>query len=108
MIGDVTGCSVYSADCGGTEPLLPWLAQAGILGLLLLLPRVARILASGSIAVLIALVPITAFLVAVGASGAPQAGFALTFFLVVAWLAGVGWGALQLVRPNRGGVRAAP
>jgi hypothetical protein len=107
MIGDVTGCNVYSADCGGTEPLLPWLAQAGILGLLLLLPPAARVLAGGSIAILIALVPITAFLVAVGASGAPQAGFALTFFLVGAWLAGVGWGALQLVRQGRAS-RALP
>jgi hypothetical protein len=82
---------MYSADCSGTEPLLPWLAQAGILGLLLLLPPIARLLASGSVAVLVALVPVTGFLVVVGAAGAPQAGFALAVLLAVVWLIGVGW-----------------
>jgi len=94
-IGDFTGCAIYSADCGGTEPLLPWLAQAVILGLLLLLPPVARILAGGAVGILVGLVPLTAFLVAVGGSGAPQAGFALAFFLAVAWLAGVAWAIVQ-------------
>jgi hypothetical protein len=49
-IDGITGCSIHSADCGGTEPLLPWLAQAGILGLLLLLPPIARLLAGGTVA----------------------------------------------------------
>jgi hypothetical protein len=91
LISDVTGCAVYAADCGGTEPLLPWLAQAVILGLLLLLPPVARILAGGAVGILVGLVPLTAFLIAVGGTGAPQAGFALAFFLGFAWLAGVAW-----------------
>lgn len=91
LIGDVTGCAVYSAACGGTEPLLPWLAQAAILGLLLLLPPIARLLAGGAIGVLVALVPLTALLVAVGGAGAPQAGFALSFLLGIAWLVGVAW-----------------
>jgi hypothetical protein len=99
LISDVTGCAIYSADCGGTEPLLPWLAQAVILGLLLLLPPVARILAGGTFGVLVGLVPLTAFLVAVGGSGAPQAGFALTFFLAFAWLAGIGWAIARMRRP---------
>jgi hypothetical protein len=98
LIGDVTGCASFSAACGGTEPLLPWLAQAGILGLLLLLPPIARLLAGGAIGVLVALVPLTAFLVAVGGSGAPQAGFALSFLLGLAWLAGVGWAVAQTRR----------
>jgi hypothetical protein len=97
-IGDVTGCSVYSADCVGTEPLLPWLAQAVILGLLLLLPPLTRLLAGGAIAVLLALVPVTVFLVAVGGTGAPQAGFALATLLGVAWLVGVGWSAVAFRR----------
>jgi hypothetical protein len=105
LIGDVTGCASFSATCGGTEPLLPWLAQAGILGLLLLLPPIARLLAGGAIGVLVALVPITAFLVAVGGSGAPQAGFALSFLLGLAWLGGVAWAVAQTRR--RGVQRAA-
>ena len=105
LIGDVTGCAVYSAACGGTEPLLPWLAQAAILGLLLLLPPVARLLAGGAIGVLVALVPLTALLVAVGGAGAPQAGFALSFLLGIAWLVGVAWALAQTRR--RGLPRAA-
>jgi hypothetical protein len=107
VIGDVTGCSVYSANCGGTEPLLPWLAQAVILGLLLLLPPLTRLLAGGALAVLIALVPSTAFLVSVGGTGAPQAGFALAVLLSVAWLVGVGWSAAMAVR-RRQVARAGP
>ena len=98
LIGDVTGCATFSASCGGTEPMLPWLAQAAIIGLLLLLPPIARILAGGSIGVLVALVPLTAFLVAVGGTGAPQAGFALAFLLGLAWLLGIAWGVAQLRR----------
>jgi hypothetical protein len=105
-IGDVTGCAVYSADCGSTEPLLPWLAQAVILGLLLLLPPVARLLAGGAIGVLVALVPLTAFLVAVGGTGAPQAGFALAFLLTLAWLVGVAWSIAETRR--RTVARAGP
>ena len=105
LIGDVTGCAVYSAQCGGTEPLLPWLAQAAILGLLLLLPPIARLLAGGAIGVLVALVPLTALLVAVGGAGAPQAGFALSFLLGIAWLAGIAWALAQTRR--RGLPRAA-
>ena len=103
----MTGCAVYSAECGGTEPLLPWLAQAVILGLLLLLPPVARILAGGALGILVGLVPLTAFLVAVGGSGAAQAGFALAFFLGLAWLLGVAWGITQ-ARRRPDAARAGP
>ena len=98
VIGDVTGCSQFAAECTGAEPLLPWLAQAAILGLLLLLPPVTRLLAGGAVAVLLALVPITAFLVAVGGTGAPQAAGTLAVLLGVAWLLGIGWSAATLRR----------
>lgn len=103
-IGDVTGCSVYAATCSGTDSLLPWLAQAGILGLLLLLPAVARLLAGGTVAVLLALVPVTAFLLVVGGAGEPEAGFALAFLLGVAWVLGVAGSIVAARRrglPNR-------
>jgi hypothetical protein len=103
-IGEATGCTVYSAACGGSEPLLPWLAQAAILGLLLLLSPIARLLAGGAIAVLLALVPITAFLLAVGASGAPQAGPTMAVLLGGAWLVGVGWAARTFRRRLDSGV----
>jgi hypothetical protein len=100
-IGEVTGCSVYAATCSGTDPLLPWLAQAGILGLLLLLPVLARLLAGGTVAVLLALVPVTAFLLVVGGAGEPEAGFALAFLLGIAWILGV---AGSVVASRRRGV----
>lgn len=92
-IGEVTGCASYAAECGGSEPLLPWLAQAAILGLLLLLPPIARVLAGGAVAVLIALLPITVFLLAIGGGAAPQAGGVLAVLLAAAWLIGIGWAA---------------
>lgn len=89
LIGDATGCSSFGAQCDGAEPMLPWLAQAVVLGVLLLLPPVTRILAFGTVAVLVGLVPITVFLLAVGASGAPQAGTALAVLLAAIWAVGV-------------------
>jgi hypothetical protein len=96
--GDVTGCAIYAAGCTGVAPLLPWIAQAAILALLLLLPPLARLLAVGTVAVLLALVPATAVLIALGASGQPQAGFALGVLLALAWLAGVAFGAVAVLR----------
>ena len=100
MIGDLTGCTTYSAECSGSDTLLPWLAQAAILGLLLLLPPLARLFVGGTIGVLLALVPVTAFLLVVGGGSAPQAAFVLSVLLAAAWLLGV-------VSAARGGARAA-
>ena len=100
-IGEVTGCSAYAATCSGTDTLLPWLAQAGILGLLLLLPALARLFAGGTVAVLLALVPVTAFLLVVGGAGEPEAGFALAFLLALAWVLGV---TASVVAARRRGV----
>jgi len=99
-IGDLTGCTSYSADCGGSDSLLPWLAQAAILGLLLLLPPLARLFVGGTIAVLIALVPVTAFLLVVGAGGTPESAFALGSLLAAAWIAGVAWAGRGAARSS--------
>ena len=107
-IGDVTGCNAYSVACGDVDTLLPWLAQAGILGLLLLLPSLARLLAGGTVAVLIALVPVTAFLLVVGGAGAPQAGFALAFLLGIAWILGVAGSIIAASRRRFAGSDAKP
>jgi hypothetical protein len=103
-IGEITGCAAYSAECGGSDMLLPWLAQAAILGLLLLLPPLARLFVGGTIAVLLALVPITAFLLVVGAGGAPQAALAMAALLALAWLGGVGWAGLTGRRRRASGL----
>jgi DnaJ domain len=89
VVGQLTGCASYAATCGGIEPLLPWLAQAFILGLLLLVPALARVLAVGSIAVVLALVPLSAFFLAFGASAVEGAPAFLQAVLSLVWVAGV-------------------
>ena len=105
-IGESTGCTSFAASCDGSDPLLPWLAQAGVLGLLLLLPGLARLLVGGTVAILLALVPVTAFLLVVGGGGQPEAGFALGFLLGIAWVVGVAGSVLATRRgavPDRAG-----
>jgi len=101
-IGDITGCTTYSAACGGSDAILPWLAQAVILGLLLLLPPLARLFVGGTIGVLLALVPVTALLLVVGAGGAPQSAFALGALLAAAWIGGVAFAARGATRRAAG------
>ena len=95
LIGAATGCSSASGTCGGAEPLLPLLAQAGILGALLLLAPVTRILAGGAFAMLVAFVPLTLSLVVIGGTRALQSGLAPTILLAIAWLVGVAWAAMR-------------
>lgn len=92
VIGTSTGCAVYRADCSGIAPLLPWLAQAIILGLLMLLPRLARILSVGTLTVVLALVPGALFILAFGGSGQPEAPAVLEAILALVWLVGIGLG----------------
>jgi len=72
------------------EPLLPWLAQAAILGILLLVPALSRILAVGTLALLLALLPLAGFFVAFGGAGQSEGAATLVVLLSSAWLAGVG------------------
>jgi hypothetical protein len=89
IIGQLTGCTAYSASCGAAEPLLPWLAQAAILGILLLLPALSRILAVGTLALLLVLLPLAGFFVAFGGAGQSEGAVALVVLLSLAWAAGV-------------------
>ena len=90
IIGQITGCTAYSASCEAAEPLLPWLAQAAILGILLLVPALSRILAVGTFALLLVLLPLAGFFVAFGGAGQSEGAVALVVLLSLAWLAGVG------------------
>lgn len=98
VIGDVTGCATYSTACEGADRLLPWLAQALLLGILLLAPVVARVLAAGTIAVLLALLPGAAVITALGGAGSAEGPPVLAGGLVLAWAAGVVWGVNRAVR----------
>lgn len=97
VIGELTGCLAFSTSCDGTDPLLPWLAQAIILGVLLLAPLLARVLVAGTVAALVALIPGTALLTALGGGGSAEGPAILGGWLVVAWLIGVGWGIRRVI-----------
>jgi DnaJ domain len=105
LIGAATGCSSSSA-CAGPEPLLPLLAQAGILGLLLLLPPLTRILAGGALGLLVAVLPLSLVFVAMGGTGTHQSGLLTGVLLAAAWLAGVAWAAMRAGRRGSGATRA--
>jgi curved DNA-binding protein CbpA len=90
VIGQLTGCTAYSASCDAAEPLLPWLAQAAILGILLLIPALSRILAVGTLALLLVLFPLAGFFVAFGGAGQSEGAATLVVLLSAAWVAGVG------------------
>jgi hypothetical protein len=96
IIGQVTGCGSYSAACDGADPFLPWVAQAAIIGLLLLVAPLARILAAGAIGLLVGLVPGTGFVIALGGARSAAAAPVLAVILAIAWLLGVLWGVRRL------------
>jgi DnaJ domain len=101
VIGQATGCATYSAGCTGPVPLLPWLAQAFILGLLLLVPRLARILAVGAAGVVLTMIPLTGLMLAFGGSGDPQAPAILQTLVTIAWVIGVSVGVVGMTRARR-------
>jgi DnaJ domain len=101
VIGQLTGCASYSASCEGSAPLLSWLPQAVILGVLLLAPPLARILAVGTIAIVLAILPLTGVLLAFGGGGQPEGSVALEALLAGAWLLGVGVAVVSSWRARR-------
>jgi hypothetical protein len=105
LIGQVTGCGSYSAACDGTDPYLPWVAQAIILGLLLIVPVLARLFAAGTLGLLVGLVPATGLVIALGGARSAAAPPVLGVVLVIAWVLGVAWGVRRLVSPS---LRASP
>jgi len=102
LIGDITGCATYSTACDGTDPFLPWVAQAIILGVLLVIAPLTRILAVGAIATVLGLVPATGLVIAMGGARSSLAASVLAGALALAWLVGVGW-AVRRMLGARGG-----
>ena len=107
LIGEVTGCSRFAASCDGTTTgfLQPIVAVA-LLGLLLLVPRLAALAAAGAVAVVVAAVPTALILSATGEAAELEArATALGVTIVVAWLVGVGIAVARRIRlmPPRAG-----
>jgi hypothetical protein len=97
IIGQLTGCGSYSVACQGSDPFLPWLAQAIILGLLLLAPPLARLFAAGTVGLLVALAPATAGVIALGGARSSAAPPVLAAILVIGWILGTGWGFRRML-----------
>jgi hypothetical protein len=90
VIGDVTGCSRFSASCTEPEPAISWVAQAAIVAALFLLPVVARPAAVASIAAGIASIGAGVILSILGGTNHPDAVTTLLVaILVMAWAVGL-------------------
>ena len=99
LIGQATGCAVFSASCTGQTSLLPWVAQGAILLALVIVPSVARLLVAGTMAVVVLAFPAAAALSASGANYDRTYGpAALLGVLALAWLAGVAMMAFRTIR----------
>ncbi|MBI3750596.1 MAG: DnaJ domain-containing protein [Chloroflexi bacterium] len=97
VLGQLTGCASFSAACDGTDPFLPWVAQAILVGLLLVAPALARIFAAGTFGLIVGLVPATALVLALGGGGSSAAPAVLAAVLAIAWVLGAGWGLRRLL-----------
>ena len=94
----MTGCSRSAASCDGADNYLGPIAAIAILGLLLLVPRLAALAAAAAIAVAIVAVPAAAILSASNGEGppSPERGVALGIVLLIAWLVGLAAGIVRL------------
>lgn len=108
IIGQLTGCATYSATCDGTDPFMPWVAQAVIVGLLLVVPLLARVFAAGTLGLITGLVPATGLVIAFGGAGSSAAPPVLAAVLAIAWILGVAWGVQHLAAARPSERPAAP
>jgi curved DNA-binding protein CbpA len=93
VAGEVTGCSRFAAGCVDVFGVGTWLAQLAIIAILLALPSIAMLSATGTLAALAAAVPTAVFLSATGGAGQPAASAAaLGAVLTVAYVTGVVFG----------------
>ena len=107
LIGEVTGCSRFAASCDGTtSAVLQPIVAVALLGLLLLVPRLAALAAAGAVAIVVAAVPTALILSATGDAAEIEArATALGVTIVIAWLVGVGVAIARRLRtmPPRAG-----
>jgi hypothetical protein len=99
LVGEITGCGRFAATCDGAADPLTMVLEVVALALLLLLPRVASIAATGALALLGAAVVAALVLSATGAAAdGDSRRSALGAVLLVAWLAGIGISVARYAR----------
>ena len=90
LVGEVSGCGRFAASCDGGIAMLGPILSVVALAVLLLVPRLAAIAASGAVAAAVAAVPTTVVLAATGSAAAPDArSGVLGLVLLVAWSSGI-------------------
>lgn len=104
VVGELSGCGRFAADCDPTMTVAPWVAQVAVLVALLLAPRAASVAAiAGLVAVAVAVPGALLLSVTGGGPSSPAGGgegnaAALGALLVVAWLSGAAVGLARVVR----------
>jgi hypothetical protein len=85
-MGELSGCGRFAANCDPRVAPLSWAVQLGVLALLILLPRVARI---GTVATIGALAPVFLASVLLFAADPAESGTARS---ILAGMMAIGWG----------------
>jgi hypothetical protein len=97
--GELSGCARFTATCDGSTGAFVWLAQAGVLAILVALPGLAAPAAIAAIAAIGLAVPAALLLSAPGSEGASTgSAVALGILVGLAWSVGLGVGAWRAVR----------
>ncbi len=97
--GEISGCGRFAAGCDDAVVMGAWLGQVAALVTLLVVGRLARIASVATLTTLAAAIPAALLLSATGSPEDTAAGrFALSGLLVIAWVVGLGFGAVRELR----------
>ena len=72
LLGELTGCGRFAASCEPRMVWVAWLAGIVLVGVLVLLPAIAAVLAAGAAGALAVAVPATFILAATGGARVPD------------------------------------
>jgi hypothetical protein len=99
LAGEVSGCGRFAATCPPAIAPATWVVQLGLLLLLILFPRIARVGTIGTIAILGTVFPASILLFATGDPHGMEFGRSILGGLIIlAWVAGLGYGVVREVR----------
>jgi hypothetical protein len=101
LVGEVSGCARYVAECDPAATPFAWVVMLAALGILLVVPLLASLTTIATLVTLLAAVPSAVFLSATRTPGAAAAAATLLgILLVVAWCIGIGIGVWREIRPE--------
>jgi hypothetical protein len=99
IVGEVSGCSRFSADCQPSVAPISWGLQLAVLAVLIVVTRLARVATVATIATLAAVFPASVLLLATSDPQSMDAGRAvLGGLMVIAWVVGIAYGAAREFR----------